>query len=88
MTRALFQWNLAVNIGLQLRSALSSMVFRKALRLRRLTGNGGNTAGQVVNIISTDPERVIMACNVRPFTSHFVQIPKHKLRSTPPLPIS
>jgi hypothetical protein len=59
------QWNLAVNVGLQLRSALSSMVFRKAMRLRRLTGSGGNTAGQLVNIISTDPERVIMACNVR-----------------------
>ena len=59
------QWNLAVNVGLELRSALSSMVFRKAMRLRRITGSGGNTAGQLVNIISTDPERVIMACNVR-----------------------
>ena len=41
------------------------MVFRKAMRLRRITGSSGNTAGQLVNIISTDPERVIMACNVR-----------------------
>jgi hypothetical protein len=77
MTLVLLQWNLAVNIGLELRSALSSMVFRKAMRLRRITGSGGNTAGQLVNIISTDPERVIMACNVRaacfPFLSSFTR---------------
>ncbi|XP_066260610.1 ATP-binding cassette sub-family C member 4-like [Euwallacea similis] len=57
----------ALHVGMQIRIACCSLIYRKALRIK-LTALGGDTVGNIINLMSSDVSRF----NVAPLFLHYL----------------